>query len=41
MPEGWLLKISTEVFHVNPQDRLSLLLAVGEDTVGAVSVIPE
>ncbi len=41
IPEGWLLQVSTEVFNLSAKDRLSLLLAVGEDTIGAVSVKPE
>ena len=36
--EGWLLKTVEENWKINPNDRMSLLLLVGEDTIGAVSV---
>ena len=36
--EGWLLKTVEDNWKINPNDRMSLLLLVGEDTIGAVSV---
>lgn len=36
--EGWLLNIAEDNWKLNPNDRMSLLLLVGEDTIGAVSV---
>lgn len=36
--EGWLLKTVEENWKINPNDRMSLLLLVGEDTIGAVTV---
>lgn len=36
--EGWLLNIVEDNWKINPNDRMSLLLLLGEDTIGAVSV---
>lgn len=36
--EGWLLKTVEENWKINPADRMGLLLLVGEDTIGAVSI---
>ena len=36
--EGWLLKTVEENWKINPNDRMSLLLLIGEDTIGAVTV---
>ena len=36
--EGWLLKTIEDNWKINPNDRMSLLLLVGEDTIGAVSI---
>ena len=39
--EGWLLKTVEDNWKIDPNDRFSLLLLTGKDTVGAVSVIEE
>ena len=39
--EGWLLKTVEHNWKINPDDRMSLLLLTGKDTIGAVSVIEE
>ncbi len=36
--EGWLLKTIEDNWKINPNDRMGLLLLVGEDTIGAVSI---
>ena len=36
--EGWLLNVAKENWKVNPNDRMALLLLLGEDTIGAVSI---
>lgn len=36
--EGWLLNIVKDNWKINPNDRMFLLLLLGEDTIGAVSV---
>ena len=36
--EGWLLNVVEDNWKVNPNDRMSLLLLLGEDSIGAVSV---
>ena len=38
IPEGWLLDMVIERYHVSPMDRFALLLLTGEDTIGNVSV---
>ena len=38
IPEGWLLNVVEDNWKVNPNDRMSLLLLLGEDSIGAVSV---
>jgi serine/threonine-protein kinase HipA len=38
IPEGWLLDITIESWRVNRNDRMGLLLAVGKNCIGAVSV---
>ena len=37
--EGWLLKTIENNWKIDPNDRMSLLLLTGKDTIGAVSVI--
>ncbi len=37
--EGWLLDAATHNWKINPNDRMGLLLRVGKDSVGAVSVM--
>ena len=41
LPEGVRLQAVLEAVNTSPDDELSLLLAVGGDTVGAVTVVPE
>lgn len=38
IPEGWMLDIAIEQWKLNRRDRMGLLLAVCEDTVGAVQI---
>jgi serine/threonine-protein kinase HipA len=40
IPEGWLLNIAAESWKINKNDRMGLLLACCQNTVGAVSVHP-
>lgn len=40
IPEGWLLKIAAESWRINKTDRMGLLLACCQNTIGAVSVHP-
>jgi len=37
--EGWLLEAATHNWKINPNDRMGLLLRVGKDAIGAVSVM--
>ncbi|MCH2535243.1 MAG: HipA N-terminal domain-containing protein [Bdellovibrionales bacterium] len=39
IPEGWLLDVAEKNWKLNPKDRMSLLLTLCEDCVGAVRVI--
>ena len=41
IPEGWLLDVAIDKWKLNKNDRMSLLLCVCEDTIGAVSVKEE
>ena len=38
IPEGWLLEIASNSWKINKTDRMGLLLACCNNTVGAVSV---
>jgi len=40
IPEGWLLNIASESWRINKNDRMGLLLACCQQTIGAVSVHP-
>ena len=40
IPEGWLLNIAAESWKINKDDRMGLLLACCQNTIGAVSVHP-
>ena len=40
IPEGWLLNIASESWRINKSDRMGLLLACCQNTIGAVSVHP-
>ena len=39
IPEGWLLDVAVETWKINPHDRMTLLLTVCRDCIGAVKVI--
>jgi serine/threonine-protein kinase HipA len=41
IPEGWFLNYITKNWKIDPRDRMSLLLKVCKDCIGAVSVIEE
>jgi serine/threonine-protein kinase HipA len=40
IPEGWLLNIAAESWRINKNDRMGLLMACCQNTIGAVSVHP-
>lgn len=40
IPEGWLLTIAAKSWKINKNDRMGLLLACCQNTIGAVSVHP-
>lgn len=40
IPEGWLLTIAAESWKIKKNDRMGLLLACCQNTIGAVSVHP-
>ncbi len=40
LPEGWLLAQTSSVLKIDTSNKFSLLLNVGRDTIGAVSIIP-
>jgi len=41
LPEGWLLDITSKALKIDKQDQFELLLHIGKDTIGAVSIVPE
>lgn len=41
LPEGWLLNITSKTLKIDKDDKFELLLHIGKDTIGAISVIPE
>ncbi len=40
LPEGWLLDITSAVAKIDKTDQFSLLLHIGRDPIGAVSIQP-
>lgn len=40
IPEGWLLDIASKNWKINTNDRMGLLLACCQNSIGAVSVQP-
>lgn len=38
LPEGWLLDIALEQYHLKYYDRMGILLKCCEDCIGAVSI---
>ena len=40
LPEGWLLDVVSSKLKVDKHDKFKLLLHMGTDPIGAVSVIP-
>jgi len=41
LPEGWLLNITSKALKIDKDDKFELLLHIGKDTIGAISIIPE
>lgn len=41
LPEGWLLNITIKTLKIDKDDKFELLLHIGKDTIGAISIIPE
>jgi serine/threonine-protein kinase HipA len=39
IPEGWLLNIAEKNWKIDPKDRMSLLLTICRDCIGAVKVV--
>jgi len=39
--EGWLLKMQSQAQKIDERDHFSLLLANGEDLIGAISIRPK
>ena len=40
LPEGWLMSQTSSALKIDPGDKFNILLHVGKDTIGAVSIIP-
>lgn len=40
IPEGWLLNIAKNYWHIKGTDRFELLITLCRDTIGAVTVYP-
>lgn len=40
IPEGWLLDIAVKNWKLNAKDRMSILLALCHDCIGAVHILP-
>jgi len=38
IPEGWLLNIAVKNWKLNQRDRMSLLLTICKDCIGAISI---
>jgi len=41
LPEGWLLNITSKTLKIDKDDKFELLLHIGKDTIGAISIVPE
>ncbi len=41
LPEGWLLHVTSKALKIDENNKFELLLHVGKDTIGAVSIIAE
>jgi serine/threonine-protein kinase HipA len=41
IPEGWLLDVAVETWKIDPRDRMTLLLTVCRDCIGAVKVVDD
>ena len=41
IPEGWLLDFVSHNWKIDKNNRFSILLHIGKDTVGAVSILRE
>ncbi len=40
LPEGWLLGQISSALKIDSNDKFNLLMHIGRDTVGAVSIVP-
>ncbi|MBI2118791.1 MAG: HipA N-terminal domain-containing protein [Elusimicrobia bacterium] len=40
LPEGWLLNIISTAAKIDRNDKFKLLLHIGQDPIGAVSILP-
>jgi HipA-like protein len=38
LPEGWLLRFISTALHIDTSEKFELLLRLGHDPIGAVSV---
>jgi serine/threonine-protein kinase HipA len=38
LPEGWLLRFASTALRIDPSDKFELLLRLGNDPIGAVSI---
>ena len=38
IPEGWLLYLALKTFNIDPRNRFDILLKVGKNTIGSVTV---
>jgi len=41
LPEGWFLNIASHTLKIDSADKFELLLHLGKDTIGAISIIPQ
>ena len=41
LPEGWLLNLTSRALKIDKEDKFELLLHIGKDTIGAISIIPK
>ena len=41
LPEGWFLNIVSHTLKIDRDDKFELLLHLGKDTIGAISIIPQ
>lgn len=41
LPEGWFLDITSKALKIDKNNKFELLLHVGRDMIGAISILPE